>query len=589
MLEKLEDRTLLAGNLIIDGQAGFQLQWNLQQYTQDGTLVSSVPVALGPSSSDPFSRGRGLTVDPSGNVNIYDGTFNLFLATFAPSTNSWSYQTFAGGSTGNNITYGAVAAYKTFVFASEANGIIRFDSAGSGTVMFASGNFIQIALGEDGVLYGLSRNGVVSAFDPNSGAALRTFTLTGGPDSDIRSLVVDSSGQIVVATWNGFLAKYDASGNFMKSIPLDSPFGFQENLFDIALDTDGQIAVGGRGGEIFLTDETLAAIQTIQTDQLNVFVTFDHYIGVPQRMVTPSFASLAGPTITYGQGSVTLGGQITAGTAIPTGSVQITVAGVTMSAAISSSDGTFSAVFDTSTLGVSGSPYTITYSYPGDAKDAAIQDTSNSLTVIQAVTTLSGLSSPAVVFGTSTVTLSGVLGSNSVLPVGQTVSITVVGANGTVASGSGVIGNDGTFSATLDISALPVGAYTIQYAYAGDDNFAGASGAGSLTVSYAVVPLFDTSKPVSAGAALPIKLNITDALGNGVSGLTVTAVSIVDTNGNTFTPHAKGNANPGNVFRQVDFGYLYNLDTTGLATGTYTLFVQVGDDPVLHAISFVIA
>src|SRR5262249_12561741 len=152
-----------------------------------------------------------------------------------------------------------------------------------------------------------------------------------------------------------------------------------------------------------------------------------------------------------------------------------------------------------------------------------------------------------------------------------------VGANGTVASGSGVIGDDGSFSATLDISALPVGAYTIQYAYAGDDNFAGASDAGTLTVSYVVVPLFDTSKPVNAGAALPIKLDITDALGNGVSGLTVTAISLVDANGNTFTPQARGNANPGNVFRQVDFGYLYNLDTTGLATGTYTLLVQVGD------------
>jgi hypothetical protein len=108
-------------------------------------------------------------------------------------------------------------------------------------------------------------------------------------------------------------------------------------------------------------------------------------------------------------------------------------------------------------------------------------------------------------------------------------------------------------------------------------------------VTYAVVPLFDTSKPVHAGAALPIKLEVTDAAGNAQTGLTLTAVSIVDANGNKFTPKAKGNANPGNVFRKVGFGYIYNLDTTGLAPGTYSLLVQVGSDPVLHAVSFVIA
>jgi hypothetical protein len=350
------------------------------------------------------------------------------------------------------------------------------------------------------------------------------------------------------------------------------------------------VAAGGEEGTIWLTDESLASVHSFETNQWNAFVTFDHYIGtaLPQ-VVTPSFASLAGPTIPYGQATVTLGGQITAGTAIPSGSVNITVAGVTMSAPISPADGTFSAVFDTSTLGVSGSPYTITYSYAGDAHDAAIQDSSNTLTVTQAVTTLSDLASPTVVVGTPSVTLSGVVGSNSVLPVGQNVTITVLGTGGPLATGSGVIANDGSFSAALDISALPVGAYTIQYTYAGDANFAGVSGTGTLTVTYAVVPLYDTDKPVHSGAALPIKLDITDASGNDLTGLTVTAVAIVDSNGNSITPHAKGNANPGNVFRKAGDGYIYNLDTTGLTSGTYTLLIQVGDDPVLHAVSFVIA
>ncbi len=359
---------------------------------------------------------------------------------------------------------------------------------------------------------------------------------------------------------------------------------------NIALDTDGQIAVGGRDGEIYLTSEALASVQTIQTGQWDTFVTFDHYIGSVPRIVTPSFSSLAGPTITYGQ-QATLGGEITASTSVPSGSVNITVAGVTQSAAINPSDGTFSASFDTSTLGVSGSPYTITYSYLGTSNYAAISDTSKSLSVLPAVTSLSSLSSPTVVVGTPAATLSGVVGSNSVLPVGQDVSVTVSGANGTVASGSGVIGSDGSFQVSISTAALAAGSYTIQYQYVGDADFQGSSGTGTLQVGYAINPLYDTSKPVHSGAALPIKLQVTDASGNDLSSadLIVTAVAILGPNGQTYTPQAKGHANPGNEFRPTGPGYLYNLDTTGLRSGVYTLFVKVGNDPVLHALSFVIA
>jgi hypothetical protein len=160
-----------------------------------------------------------------------------------------------------------------------------------------------------------------------------------------------------------------------------------------------------------------------------------------------------------------------------------------------------------------------------------------------------------------------------------------------LASGSGTIGSNGQFAVTLDTGALPVGAYTIQYSYAGDANFKGSSETEPLNVTYAVNTQFDTSKPVHAGAALPIKLALSDALGNDLSSasLSITAVSLVGPNGVSYTLQSKGNANSNNEFRHVGFGYLYNLDTTGLAAGTYTLYVEIAGDPVLHAISFVIA
>ena len=394
--ERLEDRALLSGDLLLTAQVPGQIVYHLLRYTQSGSQLNNVLIPQPPGSTE-YQDARGLTVDPSGNVNIYDGTFTPYLDTLKPANSTWSYQTYPGWSTVNNISYGEVAAYKNYVFASdmftynggEPNGIVRFDTSGGLTVRFAQGtDFIQVALGLDGLIYGLGGSGDVHVFNPDTLAPVRTFSLSGGPDSDIRSIAVDVTGQVLGATWGGYVAKYDPSGNYLASTQLKGQYGSGENLINIALDTDGQVAVGGRFGEIYLTDESLASVTTIQTNQWVVFVTFDHYIGTVPENVTPSFDSLVGPTITYGQPSVTLGGRISAGSAYPSGSVNIVVAGVTESATINPADGTFSAALDTSTLGVTGSPYTITYSYPGDGTYGAIQDTSKSLTVNPAVTTL---------------------------------------------------------------------------------------------------------------------------------------------------------------------------------------------------------
>lgn len=598
MLEQLEDRTLMAGNLLVS--AG-QFTYNLMEYTQQGALVSSQSISLAPGTTD-LMDARGLSVGPSGNVSIYDGTNTPSLATYSTNSNSWSYLTASGWSTVNNVSYGGVAAYNNYVFATDMttagsgapDGIIRFNTTDGSAVRFGQGsNFIQLALGLDGQLYGLESYGVVQVFDPNTLTLERTFTLLHGPDvSNVRAIAVDNSGNVLAASWNGYIAKYDTNGNYTGlGVQARNSYGLTDKLMSISLDTDGQVAVGGYHGNIFLTNDSLTSVQSFLTNQWNAFVTFDHYIGTAPQLVTPTFENLAEPTITYGQSTVTLGGQLTAGSAYPPGSVNITLNGVTESATIDPTNGDFSAVFNTSTLGVSSSPYTIAYSYPGANNYAAVKDVAKSLTVVPATTQLDDLSSPTVVVATSTTTFSGTLSSNSVLPAWQAVTVTIDGSNGEVVGGSGTIGSSGQFSVTLNTGDLPVGAYTVQYSYAGDANFKGSSETGTLNVTYAVNALFDASKPVHARAALPIKLALSDALGNDLSSasLSITAVTLVGSNGVSYTPQAKGNANPNSEFRHVGLGYLYNLDTTGLAAGTYTLCVEIAGDPVLHEISFVIA
>ncbi len=79
----------------------------------------------------------------------------------------------------------------------------------------------------------------------------------------------------------------------------------------------------------------------------------------------PAFDSLAGPTITYGTPAITLSGHIADGTNVPPGAVTIAVNGVTVQAPIDQTNGTFSVNFSTAALGVSASPYTVSYAYAG--------------------------------------------------------------------------------------------------------------------------------------------------------------------------------------------------------------------------------
>ena len=108
------------------------------------------------------------------------------------------------------------------------------------------------------------------------------------------------------------------------------------------------------------------------------------------QKASPLFSNLAAPTITYGQTPTILGGLIHAGTTVPAGeSVSVKFAGVTAGATIEAT-GSFSASFDTGTLGVQGSPYPISYYYPGSANfDSTGPDNSRFVTVLPAGSTTS--------------------------------------------------------------------------------------------------------------------------------------------------------------------------------------------------------
>jgi len=110
---------------------------------------------------------------------------------------------------------------------------------------------------------------------------------------------------------------------------------------------------------------------------------------------------------------------------------------------------------------------------------------------------------------------------------------------------------------------------------------------------YAVCVLYDQSKSVKSGAVFPIKLQLCDSSGNDLSSasIVVHATQVTALSGYAGDPEAVGNANPDSDFRFDSSlgptgGYIFNLGTVGLSTGTYSLQFVAGSDPTPHFVSF---
>jgi hypothetical protein len=216
--------------------------------------------------------------------------------------------------------------------------------------------------------------------------------------------------------------------------------------------------------------------------------------------------------ITYGKATTTITGFVTTDTANTSGladiNVSITLNGVTQNPPLDPNSGDFSTTFDTSKLGVSGSPYKISGIYPGDAKNSGATG-SASLIVMAALPSFSNLSlsSSTITYGTPTVTLSGHLnsGSDQLVPAGETITVGVLGSQGATAT---LDGND-DFSCTLDTHAVSVIppppnspqsgdlSNPISVSYGGDGNFMGAVNLSlSLTVTPATPSFSNPGAPV---------------------------------------------------------------------------------------------
>ena len=115
-----------------------------------------------------------------------------------------------------------------------------------------------------------------------------------------------------------------------------------------------------------------------------------------------------------------------------------------------------------------------------------------------------------------------------------------------------------------------------------------------LGPAFNICLLYDPTRAHRRGSTIPIKLQLCDMSGNLSSpNIVLTALNVQLVSSTAPGPGKdSGNANPDNNFRYDASlggkgGYIFNLSTRGLATGTYNLnFKVVGADPTIYSAPF---
>jgi lysozyme len=116
----------------------------------------------------------------------------------------------------------------------------------------------------------------------------------------------------------------------------------------------------------------------------------------------------------------------------------------------------------------------------------------------------------------------------------------------------------------------------------------------NLAANYDICPLYDQTKAVHSGATIPVRIELCTADGTDVSSsstiLTVIGVTMIsDDAAGTLEDASTDAADTDFRFDSTlgtNGGYIINLSTKGLTTGTYELLFTAGADPRVHSVGF---
>jgi len=253
----------------------------LLRYSTDGQLIDSETIDANPYPNN----ARDLVALDENRIAIFNGVFAPTLSIV--DNGEWQHVSYSGWSTANNVSYGGLAFDESYIYATDmatagegaAKGVIRFEKNNPSVVerFLSDSAFIDITLGADGKLYALENSyGDLHIIAPQTMTTITTLDL--GHNSGSRAVTADASGNIYMASWNGFVSVYNEAG------VLQTSETFGGSLIDIDLQEDA-ILVTSRDGTIRLLDTSLAVTTSFNAPQGNAFAAFGYAQQAPPTQI----------------------------------------------------------------------------------------------------------------------------------------------------------------------------------------------------------------------------------------------------------------------------------------------------------------
>ena len=233
----------------------------VREYTPLGVEVQSIGIPY-PEAPGLTEFLRDIVVIREGNIEGFNGTFRPFLSTVAPDSGTRAQPQCSGWSTVNRPTYGGIATWQNYVYVSDmrtlntpeagAAGLVRFDTRDFSCQRSAdTAELVDVAVGLDGLVYGLTKLQLVKVHDPETLALIRNVPLRTG---DYRAIAVNRAGDIFSAAGNGVIYRLDGNDgtSTLNSLSVAGTLG------DIDLSSTGGIVLASVEGMVIVTDEGLA-------------------------------------------------------------------------------------------------------------------------------------------------------------------------------------------------------------------------------------------------------------------------------------------------------------------------------------------
>jgi outer membrane protein assembly factor BamB len=218
---------------------------------------------------------RDLTILNDGRIAVFNGVFSPSLSIYNPIHATWQHKSYEGWGIVNNGTYGGIAHLNHYVYVTDMTisgsntaGIVRFNIDDNSEEFFSGGEYIDITVGEDNMLYALSGR-QVDKYDPESMELLTSYAV-----SEARAVAVDENGTIFTASWNGVIKLYDAEGVERLQLTLSDFYGNEVSgsFYDLNVSSQNTLMLTNRNKQILAIDSEFSSIELQDENFIGSFV-----------------------------------------------------------------------------------------------------------------------------------------------------------------------------------------------------------------------------------------------------------------------------------------------------------------------------